>query len=54
MKYVLVPADRAENCIVVVRHLYYVDTLKRELIGTNISTNVYKRLLSMGMVVIQP
>ena len=35
MKYVLVPADKKANNIVVVRRLYYVDTLKRELIGTN-------------------
>ena len=29
------PTDNATNYIVVVRWLYYVDTLKRELIGTN-------------------
>ena len=35
MKYVLVPADKATNNVVVVWQLYYVDTLKRVLIGTN-------------------
>ena len=34
MKYVLVPADKATNNVVVVRRLYYIDTIKRELIGT--------------------
>ena len=32
MKYVLVPAD---NNVVVVCRLYYINTLKRELVGTN-------------------
>ena len=32
---VLVPAYKAANNIVVVWHLYYADTLKRELIDTN-------------------
>ena len=35
MKYVLVPADKAANNVVVVCCLYYIDTLKRELIDTN-------------------
>ena len=35
MKYVLVPADKATNNFVVVWRLYYVDTLKCELIDTN-------------------
>ena len=35
MKYVLGPADKATNNVVVVWRLSYVDTLKRELIGTN-------------------
>ena len=34
-KYVLVPADKAVNNVVVVWRLYYVDTLKRQRIGTN-------------------
>ena len=33
-KYVLVPADKAANNVVVVRRLYYIDTLKQELSGT--------------------
>ena len=36
MKYVLVPANKAANNIVVVWRLYYVDSLRRELIGTNV------------------
>ena len=35
MKYALVPADKATNNIVVVRRLYHVNRLKRELIDTN-------------------
>ena len=38
MKYVLVPADKAANNVVVVWRLYYGDTLKRELIDTNAYT----------------
>ena len=34
MNYVLVPADKAANNVVVVWRLCYVDTLKRELVGT--------------------
>ena len=30
-KYVLVPADKAENNVVVVRRLHYINTLKQEL-----------------------
>ena len=33
-KYVLVPADKAANNVVVVWRLHYIDTLKQELIGT--------------------
>ena len=44
MKYVLVPADKAANNAVVVWQLYYVDTLKRELIDTN----VYKLQASLN------
>ena len=35
MNYVLVPADLAANNAVVVGRLYYVNTLKRELVDTN-------------------
>ena len=35
MKYVLVPADKAANSVVVVWPLYYVNTLKCELIDTD-------------------
>ena len=34
-KYVLVPADKAANNIVVVWRLHYINTLKQELNGTN-------------------
>ena len=33
--YVLVPADKAANNVVVVLRLYYINTLKRELVDTN-------------------
>ena len=33
-KYVLVPADKATNNVVVVWRLHYIDTLKQELTGT--------------------
>ena len=33
-KYVLVPADKAANNVVVVWRLHYIDTLKQELSGT--------------------
>ena len=33
-KYVLVPADKAANSIVVVCRLHYINTLKHELNGT--------------------
>ena len=33
-KYVLVPADKAANNVVVVSRLHYIDTLKQELSGT--------------------
>ena len=35
MNFVFVPADRAANNVVVVCGLYYINTLKREFIGTN-------------------
>ena len=35
MNYVLVPADKAANNVVVVWRLYYINTLKRELVDTN-------------------
>ena len=35
MNYVLVPADKAANNVVAVRRLYYINTLKRELVYTN-------------------
>ena len=35
MNYVLVPADKAANNVVVVWRLYYINTLKRELVNTN-------------------
>ena len=35
MNYVLVPADKAANNLVVVLRLYYINTLKRELVDTN-------------------
>ena len=34
MNYVLVPADKAANKIVVVWQLYYINTLKHELVDT--------------------
>ena len=37
MKYVLVPADKPTNSVVVVWLLYYGDTLKRGLMCTNAS-----------------
>ena len=33
-KYVLVPADKAANNVVVVCRLYYINTLKQEINGT--------------------
>ena len=33
-KYVLVPADKARNNVVVVWRLHYINTLKQELSGT--------------------
>ena len=35
MNYVLVPADRAANNVVVVWRLHYINTLKRELVDTS-------------------
>ena len=55
MNYVLVPADKAANNLVVVCRLYYINSLKRELVDTNafklqpslserviVDTNAYK------------
>ena len=44
MNYVLVPADKAANNVVVVWRLYYINTLKRELVDTN----AYKRQPSLS------
>ena len=35
MNYVLVPADKAANNVVVVWRLYYINTFKHELVDTN-------------------
>ena len=35
MNYVFVPADKAANNVVIVWQLYYINTLKRELVDTN-------------------
>ena len=35
MNYILVPADKAAINVVVVCRLYYINTLKRELVDTN-------------------
>ena len=35
MNYVLIPADKAANNVVVVWRLYYIDNLKRELVDYN-------------------
>ena len=35
MNYVLVPADKAANNLVVVLQMYYINTLKHELVDTN-------------------
>ena len=35
MNYVLIPADKAANNVVVVWWLYSINTLKRELVDTN-------------------
>ena len=35
MNYVLVPADKAANNVVVVLQSYHINTLKRELVNTN-------------------
>ena len=39
-KYVLVPADKAENNVVVVCRLHYINTLKHELNGTKAYSGV--------------
>ena len=40
-KYVLIPADKAANKVVVVWQLYYIKTLKQELSGTRAYKDVY-------------
>ena len=35
MNYVLVPTDKSANKVVVVWWLYYINTLKRELVDSN-------------------
>ena len=35
MNYILVPADKAANNVVVVWRLYYIKTLKHERVDTN-------------------
>ena len=35
MNYDLVPAGKAANNVVVVRRLYYINTLRRELVDAN-------------------
>ena len=44
MNYVLIPADKAANNVVVVWRLYYINILKRELVDTN----AYKLYLSLS------
>ena len=44
MNYVLVPADKAANNVVVVCRLHYINTLKPELVDTN----AYKLQLSLN------
>ena len=36
MNYVLIPADKAANNVVVVRQLSYIDTLKLKLVDTTV------------------
>ena len=48
MNYVLVPANKAANTVVVVWRLYYINTHKRELVGTN----AYKLRPSLSEMVI--
>ena len=57
MNYVLVQADKAAYNAVAVRRLYYINTLKRELVDSNaykLQPSLSERGLLMGMVVIQP
>ena len=61
MNYVLVPAHKAANNAVVVWRLYYINTLKRELVDTNaykLQPSLGERVIVDGhgcrMVVIQP
>ena len=57
INYVLVPADKAANNVVVVRRLNYVNTLKRELVDTNaykLQPSLSERVIVDGLVVIQP
>ena len=48
MNFVLVPADKAANNVVVVWRLYYINTLKLELVDTN----AYKLQPSLSEMVI--
>ena len=51
MNYVLVPADNAANNVVVVWQLYYINTLKRELVDTNaykLQPSLSKRVIVDG------
>ena len=48
MKYVLVPADKAANNVVVVSLLYYADTFKHELSDTNankLQASLFERIV---------
>ena len=59
-KYVLVPADKAANNVVVVSRLHYINTLKQELDGTRayketdsdeiFAVNVHLNGLSLGYI----
>ena len=51
MNYVLVPADKAANNVVIVLRLYYINTLKRELVDTNTCTYKLQPSLSERVIV---
>ena len=48
MNYVLVPADKAANNVVVVWRLYYINTLKRELVDTSAAFFLNERVIVDG------
>ena len=51
MSYVLVPADKSANNVVVVLRLYYINTLKRKLADTNaykLQPSLSKRVIVDG------